>query len=308
MKYAFAAAIGLLLFSGTYAQRISASDLKEIKKSEDSLKKYGPAILMGINSIDRLQADSMFTRLLARSLKTKNSFYYPYDSLFTTSILYAPDSIFRIFTWQLPVNDDLIRQHGAIQMRTADGSLKLFPLIDKSDIMEKPEDSIGNHNGWYGAVYYKIMKNEFQNRTFYSLLGYDENNFRSNKKLIEILEIVDGEPVFGARIFRFPNNELKASSPARYIMEFKAGSSPRLTFDKDLNMIIVEHLVSESNQPNKKYTMVGDGDYEGFTWKQGRWQYINKVFNQVTPDGQAPLPKPIRDDKGNFIEEGKLNQ
>ena len=70
-------------------------------------------------------------------------------------------------------------------------------------------------------------------------------------------------------------------------------------------MIIVEHLVSESNEPKKKWTLIGDGDYEGFKWKGGKWVHVEKVFNVVTPDGQAPVPNPVRDPSGN-IDEKKL--
>ena len=92
---------------------------------------------------------------------------------------------------------------------------------------------------------------------------------------------------------------------ARFIMEYKKQASPRLTYDEDLNMIIFEHLVSESNQPNKKWTLIGDGDYEGFKWTDGKWVYVNKVFNEVTAEGNAPMPSPIRDASGK-LDETKL--
>ena len=274
-------------------------------KKEDSLKLEAPKMLVSPDPVERLRVDSILTRTLVRALRMPYSFYYPFDSLFTISKLYAPDSSFRIFTWQVPVNEDLVRQHGAIQINSPDGSLKLFPLIDKSEVVESMEDSIGNHQNWMGAVYYKLLMHRVGERKIYTLIGYDENNSRSNKKIIEVLEFVEGEPRFGARIFRFPNNELKASNPARYIMEFKRDAGPRLTYDDELGMIIMEHLVSETNEPAKKHTLVGDGDYEGFRWNNGRWVYISKIFNEVTPEGKAPMPQPIRDDKGN-IDESKL--
>ena len=81
-------------------------------------------------------------------------------------------------------------------------------------------------------------------------------------------------------------------------MEYKKDAGPRLTFDTDMNMIIMEHLVSESNEPKKLWTLVGDGDYEGFKWTNGKWKYVPKVFNTITPDGKAPTPKPILDNQG----------
>ncbi len=44
-----------------------------------------------------------------------------------------------------------------------------------------------------------------------------------------------------------------------------------MNYDKDLDMIIYDHLVSESNEPGNAYTMVPDGDYQGFKWQNGKW-------------------------------------
>lgn len=269
----------------------------------------GPAIkiIQGINEKDRFNADSVFTKMFVRALKTKGSFYYPFDSLVTISRLYAPDSSFRILTWQMMITDNIIRQHGAIQMKTPDGSLKLFPLSDKSDITTHYIDTVANNLGWIGAVYYKILRNDFQGKSYYTLLGFDANNIRSDKKLIEVLYFEEGKPVFGGNFFSVPTGQLKAANPARYVMEFKKDAGPRLTYDKDMNMIIMEHLVSESNEPNKKWTLIGDGDYEGFKWTGGKWVYVSKIFDQVTPEGKPPMPSPVRDDKGT-IDDSKLKE
>jgi hypothetical protein len=289
----------------SFAQGIGKAELKILKQKEDSLKDYSVKIIQGINAENRFNADSMFTRILVRALKTKNSFHYPFDSLQTVSVLYSPDSVFRIFTWQLVINENVIRQHGAIQMKTYDGSLKLYPLIDKSDVTTNVQDTIGNHFGWIGAIYYKIIMKRSSNRNYYTLLGFDENNIRSSRKIIEVLDFANDEPVFGGRYFSFEDDGVFKSARSRYIMEYKKEAGPRLNYDKDLDMIIVEHLVSESNEPNKKWTLIGDGDYEGFKWKNGKWVHVEKVFNVITPDGQAPVPNPIRDPSGN-LDENKL--
>lgn len=276
-----------------------------MRAKEDTLKGLSVKLIQGINAEDRFLADSSFTRILVRSLVTKNSFYYPFDSLQTISILYPADSTFRIFTWQMMINDNVIRQHGAIQMRTYDGSLKLYPLIDKSEITKNVLDTVGDNKGWIGAIYYKIIQKKSGNKNYYTLLGYDENNIRSTKKMIEVLSFPNDEPVFGGRYFSYEEDRDFKTSTGRYIMEFKKNAGPRLNYDPELDLIIVEHLISESNEPQKKWTYVGDGDYEGFKWKNGKWVHVEKIFNQVTPQGQAPVPDPIRDGKGN-LDESKL--
>ena len=90
-------------------------------------------------------------------------------------------------------------------------------------------------------------------------------------------------------------------------MEYKKNASPRLTYDPDLDMIIYEHMISETGEPNKKYTYVGDGDYEGLKWTDGKWVHIQKIFTQKTEEGKEPVPLPIRDAEGN-IDYSKLSQ
>jgi hypothetical protein len=294
-----------LLAMNVSAQRINSATFKRLQQKEDSLKSYSVSLIQGINSADRLKADSLLTRVLVRALKEQHSFYYPFDSLLTISRLYAPDSSFRIFTWQMVINDNVVRQHGAIQMRTYDGSLKLFPLIDKSDVTINLKDTVGNNFGWIGAIYYKIIQKKNGPQDIYTLLGYDENNIRSNRKIIEVMRFVNEEPVFGGRYFSYENDASFKSSESRYILEYKKNAGPKLNYDPELDMILVEHLVSESNEPAKKWTLVGDGDYEGFKWKSGKWVHIEKVYDQQTPLGQEPVPQPLRDKEGK-IDEQKL--
>ena len=297
MKNFMAAVIGICLLNPVFAQKPDRASLAILKQKEDSLKPYSWKMITGINTSDRFVADSSFTRGFVRALTTRNSFYYPFDSLQTVSKIYAPDSSFRIFTWQLMVNENLFRQHGAIQMRTEDGSLKLFPLIDRSDNTENVSDTISDISD--GLVRYIInsSKKKSGNLTYYTLLGFDENNIRSTKKVVDVLSFENGKPRFGAKIFNIPNNKPVPDAPARYFMEFKKDANPRMVYDPELDMIVMEHLVSESNEPNKKWTLIPDGDYEGLQWKNGRWVYVEKLFSQVTPEGKAPVPAPMNESK-----------
>ncbi|MEO6707356.1 MAG: hypothetical protein ABIN04_16065 [Ginsengibacter sp.] len=297
----------VFIFGSTFAQDINSVNRKLLRQKEDSLKDYALAIVQGRTAEERFAADSQFTKMFVRALKIKGSFHYPFDSLITISKLSPADSSFKIYTWQLVINDNLARQHGAIQMKTPDGSLRLFPLIDKTSTIHAPEDTITNNFGWVGAVYYKLITKKAFGKNYYTLLGYDENNLNSNKKIIEVLTFKNEEPVFGGPNFSFQDNSLQKKSIARYIMEYKRDASPRLTFDAEQDMIIYEHLISETGEPNKKYTYIPDGDYEGLKWKDGKWVHIQKVFTLKTPEGQEPVPHPIRDAQG-VIDESKLSQ
>ncbi|MDE3213920.1 MAG: hypothetical protein KGM98_11855 [Bacteroidota bacterium] len=288
--------------------QITPTDYQTLHKMDTSLETYARQIIQGRTSVERFTADSMFTRMLVRALKVRHSFEFPFNSMISISKLVPPDSSFRIFTWQLVINDNEIRPHGAIQMRTPDGSLKLFPLIDKTDLTQNIDDTIANNFGWIGALYYKIIQTEAFGRKVYTLLGYDINDLNSNIKLIDVLTFdKNGQPIFGGPYFSFQDNSLHPAGMARYIMVYKKNASPRLTYDPHLGMIIYEHLISETGEPQKRWTYIPDGDYEGLVWRDGKWVHIEKVFTYKTPEGQEPVPQPILDPNGN-IDETRLSK
>ena len=113
-------------------------------------------------------------------------------------------------------------------------------------------------------------------------------------------------PVFGGN-FSFEKDLVKRAPQKRFFIEYKKEASALLNYDTDLNMILVDHLYSESDEPDKPYTFVPLGDYEGFEWKNGKWLHVDKVFDQKLEDGQAPVPEPLLDAQGNR-NEGQLQQ
>jgi len=271
---------------------------KALLQKQDSLSLYGRQMLESRDAAARFRSDSFFTRILVRALKTSNSFYFPFDSLETISRIYSPDSVFRVFTWQVSRDEDLHRRHGAIQMKTADGSLKLFPLIDRSFLINDQKDTVTNHEWWIGSIYYKVILKEYNNKKYYTLLGYDENSIRSTKKRIEVLHFNEkGAPVFGGNFFSFAQDTVRKKDQARYWIEYKKNGNGRVLYDEEMQMIMYDHLISETNEPQKKFTYVPDGDYEAFKWVNGKWQHVEKVFTFKLEDGQAPVEKPLIENK-----------
>src|SRR5688572_15841031 len=251
----------LLSFSASYGQKISSADRKQLRKKEDSLARFSRDMVFSPNPAERFRADSNFVRTFVRALKTKNAFFYPFDSI-NISRLYAPDSTFRIFTWQMKKDEYVYMQKGAIQMNTPDGELKLFPLFDNSMFSSKPLDSVRNRNNWIGAIYYKIIVKEHQGKKYYTLLGFDDFAISSNKKWMEVLTFNNnGEPVFGGQVISFKEDSVKKPTQHRFSIEYKKEAKTVLNYDPELDMIVYDHLISETEEPNKPDTFIPDGDY-----------------------------------------------
>jgi hypothetical protein len=294
--------IGLSI--STQAQRISSNDLKELRKKEDSLSVFADSMINGQSAAVRFRSDSNLVRGLVRALQVRNSFFYTFDSLTTISRLYPPDSSFRIFTWQLKKDEYVFLQKGAIQMRTKDGSLKLFPLFDASMFTAKPADSVRNRNNWIGAIYYRIIQKEHNGKKYYTLLGFDDFSVSSNKKWMEVLTFNNnGEPQFGGPYISFKEDSVRKPVQARFQIEYKKEANTVFNYNPELDMIVFDHLISETDEPEKKQTYIPDGDYEGFKWQNGQWVHVDKVFDFKLSDGQFPTEERILDDEGNEDEQ-----
>ncbi len=297
----------LLASINGYGQRWTNAEKKEFAKKEDSLKKLSALIVFGKNPAESLRADSNFVRAFVRALRMKNSFHYPFDSV-AISKLYAPDSSFRIFTWQWKKDEYVYLQKGAIQVKTPDGSLKLLPLFDRSMFTEKPMDSIRNRENWIGAIYYKIIMKSYQGKKYYTLLGFDDFSIGSNKKWMEVLTFnSQGEPVFGGPFFSFKEDSVRRPDQVRFSIEYKKEARAFFNYDEDNDIIVFDHLISESDEPDRKETYIPIGDYEGFQWKNGQWVHIDKVFNFKLKEGEFPMEERLMDESGNSNQD-KLNK
>jgi hypothetical protein len=308
VKFLFLAVVVLSSFAGT--AQITKQQKALLKRSEDTLKEFAKKMIFEREASERFIADSIFIRGLVKSLKTPYSFDYNFDSLETVSRIYAPDSSFRIISWEFRRDETYYRQRGAIQMKTADGSLKLFPLIDMSDFSDNPVDSVRSNFNWIGAIYYKVILKTYNNKKYYTLFGFDDNNLTTTRKWMEVLTFNEqGQPQFGGRYFVYPSDPIKPPQPAfRFLLEYKKDAAARIGYDPEMDMIIFDHLVSEAKDPTKKYTLVPDGDHEGFKWKDGKWIYIEKVFKTKLEDGQFPMEAPLKDASGRSNEAKLIEQ
>jgi hypothetical protein len=294
----------LMLFAqGLDAQEISAANRKTLGKKEDSLKNWSARMVFSEDAADRFRADSHFVRTLVRALQVKNSFYFSFDSL-NISRLYSPDSVFRIFTWQLKKDEYVYHQKGAIQVNTPDGSLKLIPLYDRSMFIRDPLKQVSADTNWIGAIYYKIILKEHEGRKYYTLLGFDDFSVASNKKWMDVMHFNEqGRPVFGGRYFSFKNDTIKRPDQYRFGIEYKKEARTFFNYDPEKDMIVFDHLVSETEEPERKNTYIPDGEFEAFQWQNGQWVHLPRIdFDFRLKDGDFPREATIYDDAGNINE------
>ena len=116
MKYVFIALLLCYVALPAHAQigKLTTENEKKLLFFEDTLRDMSREMINNPFAMARLKNDSAFIRTLVKALRVPHSFYFPFDSIETVSRLYAPDSSFRIFTWQFERDSNYFRQRGAI--------------------------------------------------------------------------------------------------------------------------------------------------------------------------------------------------
>jgi hypothetical protein len=230
----------------------------------------------GAKQGERIKALVKYVPLLVKTLKMEGSFDYPFDSLTFMKKLMPEDRTFRLYNWTLKYDDGSFRYYGAIQVNRKD-SFKLIPLRDyreKHDTML--ENIVVGPDQWVGALYYSLISEKVKGKTYYTLLGWDGDQYISDKKIIDVLSFDKGKPVFGAPIF-----DIKGKIKNRIIFQFSGDATMLLQYVPDYNMITFDKLVPPNQfGEGMFYTYVPDGTYDYFIWQKNRWVFEEELFDK----------------------------
>jgi hypothetical protein len=290
--------IFLMLSAGNIGKTSMAQAILPVY--EDSLKVLAKEMQGGRDDFVRLQASDRFAGILMRALEKEDSFGYPFDSLVSISKITSDDQRVRIFTWAVEKNDGNWDFGGILQCRPKQGKTSISYLLeDHSSEIANPESQVLGVSKWYGALYYKMIEQSFENHVYYTLLGWDGNNAVSRKKLIEVLTLSpSGKPSFGASIFiRFPRK------CKRVIFEYSANTSMTLNFSVQMidvrvkkgkkrilkketsEMIVFDRLapMNPSLEGQYQFYFPETNILDGFIFEKGRWNYVKEVDARNDP-------------------------
>lgn len=279
MRYIFCLYIvSCCLSNVSKAQYVISTDIVgKIDSVGKSLNQLGNQIQSDSILSHRLMADSIFTKALVQQLKTPYSFNYTFDSLQSIKHIKSPDGMFKFFTWQIDLGDGTYRQRGAMQVPTNDGSLKLFPFFDNSDFVQNSSIGVFDRKKWIGAIYYDIIPISTNTGTIYTLLGFDENTNTISKKVIEVLQFVNKEPILGGDYFSYPPDPTYPIAKVdRFILQYKKGSNAIIKYNLETKRIIISELASTENELNKIETLVPSGNEFYFEWLNNKWTMVKK--------------------------------
>lgn len=275
---------------------------------EDSLIVLRNSSINAPNDIEKLQKNEDFMNLLEVILQKKNSFKYNWSTVSNFSVVTSPDKQLRLFTWNVMKKDFSCENFGFLQVYNENRKKYiLYPLFDNRNHIDYPSTFIGNHNYWFGAVYYDIILIESKHKKYYTLLGYNANTLFSNQKVIDVLSFKsNGTPIFGAFIFKKYSKKVSRvlfeySKNATFSLKYEKQSYDMSTGKRDpktrkliykniaAKMIIFEQLIplDEGLEGITAYLVPESSLNQGFIEDDGKWLFLSNVKGR-NPDKEMP--------------------
>lgn len=228
----------------------------------------------------RLRAYDDFEKAMDGFLKSSGSYAIALDSIRWISVLKGKD--FRLVTWQLKVHKNEYKYGGFIQWPD-----RIVRLKDTRPWVNGAQRMTYAPGAWYGALYYKLISFQKDQKDYYIVFGFNAENERMNTKVADILDLNGDEPVFGLPVF------VGRDEPqSRLILQYADVSVLQLIYDEELKAVVHDHLSSIAGVgPDGTSLVVSDGSQEGWVFKNGVFQYQEEMY-----DVQMEAP-PMTDDR-----------
>ena len=236
------------------------------------------------------EKNEAFRNELLAVLTKKEAFDYPFNSLNTLGKITSSDNQVRIFTWNIELADLTHRYYGFLIKKTnrKKGNY-VFELTQyPANIYPKYNFNKLSLDTWYGCLYYDIVVSKLDNKTYYTLLGYDANNQQSDIKIIDALSFRGKIPYLGVPIFQTKYNSNKIYLSNRLFFEYSSKATMSLKYDKNRKLIIYDHLSPEApNLAEFRDYYVPDMSYDALHFEGYRWKLYEDIVANNPEDSKV---------------------
>jgi len=260
---------------------------------ESELQTLAKQLVYSENDSDKLNAHKAFLEIWDLILDDPKSIKYPFDSLSTLfPILTSDDKKLRIINWHIPLDNNINQYHAIVQYFNNSKHYQvkyLQPLL--GEVKSATSLKLINEQ-WIGALYYHLSSFKKGKKTYYLLLGWDGNDERSNKKIIDVLSVSSKSLVFGAPLFRYKKERLH-----RFILEYKEDAAVSVRYDSKTKQITFPNLIPINDDLEGLYDFyVPDGSINAFQLINGTFKFLEDVENPY----KVNVPKIKKIDSGLF--------
>lgn len=208
---------------------LSAQDKALMANYQSELQQLFEEVYTAPTDNQRYLASESAVKLFTEALSVENSIRWQWDFGSKVSVLTAPDKKFRIITWPV-VNDvgeyECFGLVQALNERTKE--YDVYELHDRSELIVNRQEEILSPDRWLGAVYQELITTTYENRTYYTLLGWNGVDYLTQRKIIEPICFKSGgsQPQFGQNLFR------KEPNLRRVVLEYTKTAMVTLRYEE----------------------------------------------------------------------------
>lgn len=256
------------------------------------------------NDVSKNNWNAQFKKQLEQTLNEPTALTYTFSKLKTIGIINSPDNLVRIVSWNVE-QDDQSQRYFAYVLKGDERKPehKVIELVDNSFMLPARTDDVLEADNWYGALYYKIIPVEKNNKTYYTLLGWDGNTTSSNIKLIDVLYFSGNSLKLGAPLFKAGDDTKK-----RVYMEHSEKTVMSLRWDEDHQRIMFDHLSPETPTMEGFYEYyVPDMSYDAYEFNGNKWMLVEDVIG-VNKDEEMITVKSINPRTEEIMETEMANK
>ncbi len=231
---------------------------------------------------DRLYSDTVtekqpvneqILKIMPEALSSDGAMDHSWGRLNRIGVITSEDNRMRVFTWHLPEDPDTYHYYGYIQVAQRRGGVKVYPLVDNQQKQRGVCNLDQSTGKWYGKLYYNIVMTSVRRKSYYTLLGMDFNDSRSNIKTVEVLMLQRNRPVFARQMFFNGRDRVD-----RVVLEYSDQVAMTVRYDPGLEMIAFDHLVPFHPVYENNFEFYGpDGSFDGLEFSEGSWIYREDI-------------------------------
>jgi hypothetical protein len=247
-------------------------DFLELQKAETQLERlFSELYADTLADAEPLLREINF--LMPEALTMPGAMEYPWSRLSRIGVRSSDDNRIRIFSWHVMDDPDNFRYFGYIQVGLKNGRMELFVLNDNFKPQHGVYRAVQTTEAWYGKLYYGIVTKQVKRKTYYTLLGLDFNNSRSNIKSVEVMTILHNRPRFEQEMFFNGNQRVD-----RVVLEYSNQAAITVRYEPNLDMITFYHLVPIHPIYQDNFEFYGpDGSFDGLKFEEGTWVLHNDI-------------------------------
>lgn len=246
------------------------SQLNVVEKEQEIKVKFENLVQAKTDSL-KLSVCDEIEKLFANLLIEEQSFDYSFSELSKMGKVLSPDQKFRIFNWNCVLSDGTYRYFGLLQIKLKK-SIQVEVLNDSklaADLFHQYSTA-----NWPGALYYQIIPFKTNSGNSYFLLGWDGNDYRTNKKVIEVLNLDEnGQVVFGEPVILWKGKML-----SRIVFEYAKQARMTIQYNKKEKQIVFDHLAPSSPIYQNQFEYYGpDFSYDALEYQKGKWELVENI-------------------------------